>query len=275
MNKYNWQFKKNEKMYDALNEFELNLILFNIKRQVKHFLNTKEDVNNHLVITYLLLEYCNFPDKFKKWCKKNIIDRISVNWLYGNFLTNCSNNLLNNGFDFIERAFNSYVELGLIKSAKIIDGKDHKEIEIITPSNDKIRFSHVPLERELIDEYRGYCHAVTSTFMREANINKTQKVVVALEDKELVGRGYHSFIVDNGVMYDFAHNTMMLYKDYLKLVKHDVLVYEDSVEVLDKMKEMEEDKDFASSEYVDILKYGISKQLKLKRNKYNNNIKNL
>lgn len=275
MNKYNWQFKKNEKMYDALNEFELNLILFNIKRQVKHFLNTKEDVNNHLVITYLLLEYCNFPDKFKKWCKKNIIDRISVNWLYGNFLTNCSNNLLDNGFDFIERAFNSYVELGLIKSAKIIDGKDHKEIEIITPSNDKIRFSHVPLERELIDEYRGYCHAVTSTFMREANINKTQKVVVALEDKELVGRGYHSFIVDNGVMYDFANNTMMRYKDYLKLVKHDVLVYEDSVEVLDKMKKMEEDKDFASSEYVDILKYGISKQLKLKRNKYNNNIKNL
>ena len=275
MNKYNWQFKKNEKMYDALNEFELNLILFNIKRQVKHFLNTKEDVNNHLVITYLLLEYCNFPDKFKKWCKKNIIDRISVNWLYGNFLTNCSNNLLDNGFDFIERAFNSYVELGLIKSARIIDGKDHKEIEIITPSNDKIRFSHVPLERELIDEYRGYCHAVTSTFMREASINKTQKVVVALEDKELVGRGYHSFIVDNGVMYDFAHNTMMRYKDYLKLVKHDVLVYEDSVEVLDKMKKMEEDKDFASSEYVDILKYGISKQLKLKRNKYNNNIKNL
>lgn len=275
MNKYNWQFKKNEKMYDALNEFELNLILFNIKRQVKHFFNTKEDVNNHLVITYLLLEYCNFPDKFKKWCKKNIIDRISVNWLYGNFLTNCSNNLLDNGFDFIERAFNSYVELGLIKSAKIIDGKDHKEIEIITPSNDKIRFSHVPLERELIDEYRGYCHAVTSTFMREANINKTQKVVVALEDKELVGRGYHSFIVDNGVMYDFAHNSMMRYKDYLKLVKHDVLVYEDSVEVLDKMKKMEEDKDFASSEYVDILKYGISKQLKLKRNKYNNNIKNL
>ena len=163
----------------------------------------------------------------------------------------------------------------MIKSAKIIDGKDHKEIEIITPSNDKIRFSHVPLERELIDEYRGYCHAVTSTFMREANINKTQKVVVALEDKELVGRGYHSFIVDNGVMYDFAHNSMMRYKDYLKLVKHDVLVYEDSVEVLDKMKKMEEDKDFASSEYVDILKYGISKQLKLKRNKYNNTIKNL
>ena len=271
MNKYNWQFKKNEKMYDALNEFKLNLILFNIKRQVKHFLNTKEDVNNHLVITYLLLEYCNFSDKSKKWLKKNIIDKISVNWLYENFLVNCSNNLLDNEFDFIERAFNSYIELGLIDSAKIIDGKDYKKIEIITPSNDKIQFSYVPLERELVDEYRGYCHAVTSTFMRQANIYKTQKVVVALEDKELVGKGYHSFIVDNGVMYDFAHNIMMRYKDYLKLVKPEVLVYEDSTEVLDKMKKMEQQKDFTNSEYVDILKYGISKQLKLKRNKYNNN----
>ena len=62
----------------------------------------------------------------------------------------------------------------------------------------------------------------------------------------------------------------MRYKDYLKLVKPEVLVYEDSVELLNKIKKMEEDKDFASSEYVDILKYGISKQLKLKRNKYNN-----
>ena len=275
MNKYNWQFKKHEKIYASLNDFKLSVTLFNLKSQMKHLVNNKENVDNHLVITYLLLEYCDFPDKFKKWCKKNIIDKISVNWLYENFLVNCSNNLLDNEFDFIERAFNSYVELGLIDSAKIIDGKAHKEIEIITPSNDKIRFSHVPLERELIDEYRGYCHAVTSTFMRETNIYKTQKVVVTLEDNELVGKCYHSFIVDNGIMYDFAHNIMMRYKDYLKLVKPEVLVYEDSTEVLDKMKKMEQQKDFTNSEYVDILKYGISKQLKLKHNKYNNNIKNL
>ena len=275
MNKYNWQFKKYEKMSAALNDFELSIILFNLKRQMRQFVNNKEDVDNHFVIIYILLEYCNFPDKFKKWCKKNIIDKISINWLYETFLTNCCNNLLDNELDYIQKAFNSFIELGLIDSAKIIDDIDNKTIEIITSSNDKIRFSHVPLERELVDEYRRYCHAVTSTFMREANINKTQKVVVALEDKELVGKGYHSFIVDNGVMYDFAHNIMMLYKNYLKLVNPEVLVYEDSTKVLDEMKKMETEKDFANSEYVDILKYGISKQLKLKRNKYNNTIKNL
>lgn len=275
MNKYNWQFKKHEKIYASLNDFKLSVTLFNLKSQMKHLVNNKENVDNHLVITYLLLEYCNFPDKFKKWCKKNIIDKISVNWLYENFLMICSNNLLDNEFDYIQKAFNSFIELGLINSARIIDDIDNKTIEIITPSKEKIRFSHVPLERELVDAYRGYCHAVTSTFMREANINKAQKVVVALEDNEIVGKGYHSFIVDDGVMYDFAHNIMMLYKDYLKLVSPEVLVYEDSIEVLDKMKKMEEDKDFANSEYVDILKYGISKQLKLKRNKYNNTIKNL
>lgn len=270
MNKYNWQFKKHEKIYASLNDFKLSVILFNLKSQMKQLVNNKEDVDNHFVIIYMLLEYCNFLDKSKKWLKKNIIDKISVNWLYENFLTNCSNNLLDNEFDFIECAFNSYIELGLIDSAKIIDVKDHNVIEIITPSKEKIRFSHAPLERKLVDEYRGYCHAVTSTFMREANIYKTQKVVVAMEDNELVGKCYHSFIVDNGIMYDFAHNIMMRYKDYLKLVKPEVLVYEDSTEVLDKMKKMEQQKDFTNSEYVDILKYGISKQLKLKRNKYNN-----
>ena len=183
---------------------------------------------------------------------------------------NCSNNLLDNEFDFIQQIFKSFVELGLINSANIIDVEDHKVIEVITPSNDKIRFSHVPLEKELVDEYRGHCHQVTSTFMRETNIDKTQNVVVVLEDNELIGKGYHSFIVDNGIMYDFAHNIMMRYKDYLKLVKPKVLVYEDSIEVLDKMKKMEEEKNFAKSENVDILKYGMSKQLKLKYNKYNN-----
>lgn len=274
MNKYNWQFKKIEKMYDGLNDFELSIMLVSLKRQIKHLVGTNRDVDNHFVITYMLLEYCNFSDKSKKWCKKRIIDKISVNWLYENFLTNCSNNLLDNEFDFIQQAFKSFMELGLIKNAEIINVKDHKVIEMIIPSNDKIRFSHVPLEKELVDEYRGYCHAVTSKFMRETNINKTQKVVVALEDNELVGKGYHSFIVDGGVMYDFAHNIMMLYNDYLKLVKPEVLVYEDSTHVLDKMKKMEEDKNFANSEYVDILKYGMSKQLKLKHNKYNNTIKN-
>ena len=42
----------------------------------------------------------------------------------------------------------------------------------------------------------------------------------------------------------------------------------------EERKKMEEDKNFANSEYVDILKYGMSKQLKLKHNKYNNTIKN-
>ena len=54
--------------------------------------------------------------------------------------------------------------------------------------------------------------------MREANIHKTQKVVVTLEDNEIVGKCYHSFIVDNGVMCDFAHNIMML--SLYKKIKH-------------------------------------------------------
>ena len=272
MNKYNWQFKKVEEMYNVLNDFELSIMLFGLKKQIKHITGINEGINNHFVITYILLEYCNFSDKSKKWYKKNIIDKVSVNWLYENFLTNCSNNLLDKEFDFIKQAFKSYTELGLIKSAEIIDVKDDKAIEIITPSNDKIRFSHVPLEKELVDAYRGYCHAVTSRFMRGANSNKMQKVVVVLEDNELVGKGYHSFIVNNGVMYDFAHDIMMRYEDYLRLVKSEVLVYEDSTQVLNKMKNMEYEKDFANSEYVDILKYGIAKQLK-KKYKYNNTIK--
>ena len=65
MNKYNWQFKKHEKIYASLNDFKLSVILFNLKSQMKHLVNNKEDVDNHFVIIYMLLEYCNFLDKSK------------------------------------------------------------------------------------------------------------------------------------------------------------------------------------------------------------------
>ena len=70
MNKYTWQFIKVEKMYDVLNDFELSIMLFNLKRQVKHLVDNKADVDNHFVITYILLEYCNFSDKSKNGLRK-------------------------------------------------------------------------------------------------------------------------------------------------------------------------------------------------------------
>ena len=236
MNKYNLKYAKVEKMSTALNDFELSIMLINLKRQVKHLVDNKVDVDNHFVITFILVEYSTFSNETKKWCKKNIIDKINKNWLYEQFLMYCSNDLLNNESDSIMQIFKSFIELRLIDHAQIIDVEDHKVIEILIFTGDKVRFSHVPLEKELVDEYRGDCHAVTSTFMKKANINNTQKVVVALENNELIGKGYHSFIVDNDIMYDLAHNVIMKYNDYLKLVKPEVLVYEDSNMVLDKIK---------------------------------------
>ena len=182
--------------------------------------------------------------------------------LYGAYLRLISNDLFNKDWEYLNNFLKSFVALELVLDAKVVKSGKQNFIELITLNNKKIRFTHVPCDEELIDNCRGYCHAATSTMMKCVDDYDNLKVAVVLLDNALLGKGYHSFIVENGIIHDFAHNIMMKYSDYLKLVKPDVLVYDSVKDVLSSIQQLEYEREFTNSDCVDILKYGISKQLK-------------
>lgn len=97
------------------------------------------------------------------------------------------------------------------------------------------------------------------------NCEMTNSAAVVLEDNELFGKYYHSFLLEDGIMYDLSHKIMMRYESYLKLVNPKVLINGDRDTILNGIKELENNsKSFVDSGYVDILKYAMDNHMKRK-----------
>ena len=126
-------------------------------------------------------------------------------------------------------------------------------------TNKKIKFSHIPLDRKLVDSYRSNCHAVTSFFAKQDS--EKQKVAITLEPNEICGNYYHSFIIKDNIVYDLAHNVMIPYDSYIELFRPEILVCDEAKVVLEEIKNLENDQQFIDCNYIDVLKYGLFKQM--------------
>ena len=205
-------------------------------------------------------------EKEVQYINSHYLHRIRKNYLYGLFIQTICNNLLRGDEEHLNIFLDSFIKSGLADDTRVI-ASDKQDVFLLTlPDGRKIKFSNVPLPKDLIDEYRGNCHAVISSWMRL--YKKDHNVSVVLEPNPIYGNFYHSFVVENGDIIDLSHNIMMRYEDYLQLVKPKVLVYEDSRVLLNKMQKLEDnDVAFRECDYVDILKYGMNQQLIKKRKK--------
>lgn len=162
-------------------------------------------------------------------------------------------------YDMLEETLKSFVATGLVKNAGVSEPK--AIIKIILPDDTEVKYTHIQLDKELLDAYKSQCHIVTSVFLKKCE--GTNAAAVVLENNELFGKYYHSFLLVDDIMHDLAYNIMMKYEDYLKLINPTVLINEDRNTILNNIKELENNsKSFVDSECVDILKYAISKQFK-------------
>ncbi len=263
MNKYKRMYILNEGIPNIINNFELSLLLLDFKisfTKANDFVTFK-NLNNDVCLRLILNRFYKYNAKTQDYLKKKILNRINNGYLYFFYIKESCNRLLDKKFDALDDLLKSFVATGLVKEAKVIQSDKKNFIEIITNSDEKIRYSHISLKKDLIDAYKGNCHIVTSYFLK--NCEKSNNAVVVLENNELFGEYYHSFLLEDGIMYDFAHNIMMGYENYLKLIKPKILVCSDSNTILNGIKELKNNKSFVDSEYVDILKYAMEKQSKI------------
>lgn len=261
MNKYELYLTLKQTIPRKINNFELYLLLFDFKlsfTQQHDFAKFKE-LNNSFCIR-LIVEMLYEQSSRVKENLNNILGRINKNNLFREFIMDSTQLLHKKEEERLDNLLKSFVASGLIKNAKVIDQEKQPVIEITLLSDKKIKYSHMVLEDYLIDEYRGNCHFVVSGFMRRLEM-KNVRVAVCLVDNELYGKYYHSFIVVNDVVFDLSHDILMNYNDYIELFNPQILVLEDADKVEEKIKELELNKAFTKTKYVDILKYAIEKQL--------------
>lgn len=162
--------------------------------------------------------------------------------------------MLKKEYEDLEKMLKSFVSLELVKQANY--NEENKYISLVLNDDTIVNYLNIPLEQKLIDAYRTNCHAVSSDFLRRCDV--TNNIAVVLEDNELYGKYYYSFVLQDDVVYDLSHKLVISYESYLKLIKPIVLIKKDRATFLKEILKLEEtDKSYSKSKYVDVLKYAM------------------
>lgn len=274
MDKYNIMYGLHEYIPRLVNNLELNILLLKLKIdfiKAHDFLNFK-NLSADLLLVIILNEFYNFPEEYKNYLAKSILSKINQSSLYSFYMRWSCDKLENKEFTELNDLLNSFMATGLVKRAILTD---NHVIKIILPDNTEIEYTNVPLEKKslngFVPQYNQHCHDATLYFLK--NGEKADKAAVVLEPLEIFGQYYHSFIVDDNMVYDLAHNLMMDYENYLRLIKPTVLIYEDCTTILKNIEQLENNQDFAKSNYCVMLKYAMDSQMTRSRKLQKNNIK--
>ena len=121
----------------------------------------------------------------------------------------------------------------------------------------KVKFTYITLEEKLTNEYNGHCHQVTQYFVKDKP--NQRRAIVLYRENELFGKYYHSFIVENGLVYGLTHNIVISYKDYIQIFDPKILVNELGTELINSMKNMNNMQKYIDCNWCDLTVYAISK----------------
>lgn len=260
MNKYERCFMFKETIPGKINNFELTLLLFEFKISFakQHEFAKFKELNNNFCIKCIIRKLHEQNPKTREYLKR-ILNNINKNTLFKIFIMDSTDLLHAGKMEDLDDVLKSFITSGLVKDARVIMKEKQSIIEITLLNDKKIKYSHIPLERKLTDAYKGHCHNVTSDFMRQLKTEEL-KVGIVQENNELHGRYYHSFIIKNDVVYDLAHDIIMSCNNYLELFNPNILILDDADKVIKDIQNLELNKSFTDSEYIDILKYAMEKQ---------------
>lgn len=260
MNKYTRMWLLNEKLPKIVNDAELSLIFLKLKsylRKEYSFIESK-DLTNSFCLAFLLDNFYNFSEDSRNNLMKSVISKINKGALYNFYIRTSCYELMTKEFKYLDKKLRSFVQTGLVTNAEVSDNK--KIIKIILPDDTEVKYMNLDSKGNLAKASNTECFNVISGILKKTD--EKASVVVVLEDREIFGKYYHCFIVKNNIVSDFAHNIVMKYEDYLRLINPKVLICEDRETVLSEISRLENEKSFEESNYVDVLKYAMNTQKK-------------
>lgn len=156
----------------------------------------------------------------------------------------------------------SFQETGLIKD--IVYNEAKALFRLTTLDDDKIYLKNV-FEKDEIDDTlkaHGYCHQCTYNILKN-NKNNENLYSVSVIEKNLIGKNsIHSFVAINNFLIDYAHNVMMKYDDYVKLVHTKKIMYVKTDRIIKNIDKLyDKDKEFDNNQ-AQMLNYALHKYMK-------------
>lgn len=259
MNKNDLKYNLNEKIPGKINDLMFNLLFNNLKN---NFLKandyvTKEELNNNFFIIFMIYQMGN-REKDLNTYYKNILDKLNPKFLLEKYIRQICLQLKRKNYEENNNLLKSLIYSELVKNAELIKSEKQDYITLTLKDNSKVKFTYIPLEENLTNEYNGHCHEVTEYFVKDKS-NK-RRAVCLLNKNEFFGKYYHSFVVEDDVVFDFSHNFIMSYENYIKVFKPKILIDEIGKELIKNIEKMQNNKKFIDSDWCDLLLYTVSKK---------------
>ena len=259
MTKY--QVKANIDLIDAM--INLSLLMSYFKRKaLLHF--NKLPIFKICLLSYadcfyyILENYSTFPDKLKDWVQNNIFNNINSSFLIIEYMIKLNDSLINNKENELNLIINSFKDTKLIKDITL--NNNTKSFCLISNEEETLHFK--PCYNENHEEYKQKCHKITYDLLKKSITDSEEVYGVSILIPTFYDiKEYHSFIVKNNKIIDPSHNIIADYDNYIKIIKPEILYYEDAKTILNNIDELYKDDSFDKDMYK-IVNYAISKQIK-------------
>ena len=201
-------------------------------------------------------------DYWKQWIINNIINRIDHQSLMLTYINYLNYLLTKKEYQDVENVMNSFKESGIIKDIKF--DKNKNMFHLLTLDDQYIKFTCEFKDEKHVQTANQQCHAFTeAACIKFDNVYATTAIM-----KNHFGKPYyHSFIVKDGIVHDFAQNIVMSFKSYQKLFGCQVIMCMDGKQLLRNIERLKErDNEYKYNKMYDILKYAMYKQMKHGKN---------
>lgn len=195
---------------------------------------------------------------WQKWIKNNVINCIDHQSLMLTYISCLNFFLTKEEYKEVENVMNSFKKSEIIKDIKL--NKNKKIFQLQTLDNQYIKFAPEFNNEKDVQTANQQCHAFTEAACIEYdNIYATTVIMKNYFEKSY----YHSFIVKDGIVHDFAQNTVMSFENYKKLFGCKVIMSIEGKQLLRNIERLKErDIEYKKNEMLDVLKYAMHKQMK-------------
>lgn len=268
MNKYDKQFYEIEKKQSILYKYKKLKTNINLYKSLVSTGNIALIKKGSSKIAFYILFLAALDDDLQEKIIANIMNFDNKTDLIMFFMASLTRALTyNENIENINMIMNSFKKTQLIKNIRL----EYDVFYLTMLDGKEISFSKVWDNASDMDKASKECHNFSYYILETTAKDRNDIYSVTILEKDIYNKDrYHTFLLSDGCIVDYARNICMEYDDYKKIHKFKTLQSIPSNQLFKNIEAKEKrDKEFENSNICKILKCAMDKQMK-KDKKYKN-----
>lgn len=266
MNKYTKYYDDIEKTANNKEKYLIDDLMTKFKNKVIDFYDFNSSIYFYELESYELLDYIlenihMFNKQLQEYTFNNILNRLNETRLINLYIFLICEAKTKKDFKKLNNLLNSFNITTLIKN---ITYNQEKNFFILTTNKGKkIKFKELFEDIVQFNNSNKNCHNITQKVLYQNKQDVNVYGITVLNENFNYSKEYHSFVLCNNIVNDFAHNIIISFDDYKTLYNPEILLSVNAKQLIQNAERLEiKDESFKNDDSPYILKYAIHKQIK-------------